>query len=479
MPTFSTPISRPAASPDGLAALTHALRSALGSDQVIHGDTVAERQVCDWSDAPWQAPALLLLPRTTDDLSAALRLCHLHHQPVVIQGGLTGLAGGANPQANEVAISLARMDRIEALDSIGGTVIVQAGVTLQALQAAAEAQSLWFPLDLGARGSCQLGGNAATNAGGQRVLRFGMMRNLVLGLEVVLPDGTVLTMLDRMVKNNAGFDLKQLFIGSEGTLGVITRLSLALAPLPVWQGSALCAVSDFAKALALLRHAKTTMPGLTAFELMWQDYFEASAATCGGDLPFDEPFPLYVLIECSASSQAQGEAELEHMLESAMESELVQNAILAQSEAQAQRLWAYREGVSELLSQCKPCAAFDVSVAIQRMDELVSELRTRLTTAYPTQQHLFFGHLGDGNLHLISGPFQHERDLEDAEELVYRVVGDYQGSISAEHGIGVVKRPFLHHSRTADEIRIMQRLKATLDPHAILNRGRIFEPIEG
>lgn len=462
--------------PSSLSPLLLALQSRLGPDRIVHGDALAERLTADWSDAPRHTPLLLVLPTSTEELAAAMALCHARRQAVVVQGGLTGLAGGANAQPNELAISLSRMNRIEELDALGGTAVVQAGVTLQALQEEAEAHGLWFPLDLGARGSCQLGGNAATNAGGQRVLRFGMMRNLVLGLEVVLPDGTVLTMLDRMVKNNAGFDLKQLFIGSEGALGVISRLSLALVPRPAWQGSALCAVSDFKATLALLQHAKASMPGLTAFELMWQDYFEASAAARGVPLPFDERYPLYVLVECSAPTQAQGEASLEAMLESAIEAELVCNAIVAQSLAEAQQLWDYREGVSELLSQCKPCAAFDVSVAIQRMDELVAELRRLLVQAYPAQRHLFFGHLGDGNLHLISGPFADEHELEHAEELVYGVVGSFEGSVSAEHGIGVVKRPYLHHSRAANEIRLMQQLKAMLDPHAVLNRGRIFDP---
>lgn len=434
------------------------------------------RQTWDWSDTERHQPALLLLPRNTDQVAAALRLCHLHGQPLAVQGGLTGLVGGANPQQGEIALSLARMNQIEDLDAAGATALVQAGVSLQQLQDAAAVQGLAFPLDLGARGSCQLGGNAATNAGGQRVLRFGMMRNLVLGLEVVLPDGTVLTMLDRMLKNNAGFDLKQLFIGSEGTLGVITRLSLALSPLPAWQGCALCAVPDFPSALALLRQAKAALPGLSAFELMWQDYAEASAKLQGLALPFASPQPLYVLLESFAGSQADGEAALEALLASAMDAGLVCDAILAQSEAQTQQLWAYREGVSELLSHCKPCAAFDVSVAITRMDELVKALRSQLQQAHPAQQHLFFGHLGDGNLHLVSGPFPSEAAREQAEALVYTLVGQFGGSISAEHGIGLVKQPFLHHSRDAAQRHLMQQIKTLLDPKAILNRGRVLRP---
>ena len=353
-------------------SLAKALSETLGPSALVQGPALSGLGPQTGVTRTTRRLLLLVLPRSTAEVAAALRLCNAHRQRVVIQGGLTGLAGGANPQSGEVAISLVRLNRIEELDAVGGTAVVQAGVTLQALQEAAAEHDLWFPLDLGARGSCHLGGNAATNAGGQRVLRFGMMRNLVLGLEVVLPDGTVLTMLDRMQKNNAGFDLKQLFIGSEGALGVITRLSLALVPKPAWQGSALCALADFPAALALLRHAKATAPGLAAFELMWQGFFEASAAARGVALPFAKRFPLYVLIECFAGSPEQGEATFEAMLASAMQSSIVDDAIVPQSQTQATQLWAYREGVSELLSLCKPCAAFDVSVAIQRMDALLS-----------------------------------------------------------------------------------------------------------
>lgn len=458
------------------APLLLELERQLGSTRVLSGPVLLERNTADWSEAEASAPLALVLPRNTEEVALALRICRNFDTPVAIQGGLTGLAGGANVQPGEVAVSLARLDKIEALDQRGGTAIVQAGVTLQALQEAAGEVGLMFPLDLGARGSCQLGGNAATNAGGNRVLRFGMMRNLVLGLEVVLADGTVLSMLDSVVKNNAGYDLKQLFIGSEGTLGVITRLSLALTPRPAWQGTALCAVSSFEGALAMLQHAKSGLPGLSAFELMWQDFFEAAARARSASLPFAEAHPLYVLVEALAGSEEQGQQQLEDMLGSALERGIVLDAIVAQSHSQVEQLWAYREGVSELLSLCKPCAAFDVSVAIPRMDELVAELRTHLRRDFPSQNHLFFGHLGDGNLHLIAGPFRNDAELEAAEDLVYACVGKFSGSISAEHGIGMVKRGFLHHSRTEAELVLMRQLKNLMDPAQILNRGRILAP---
>lgn len=456
--------------------LLRALLEELGPERVLTGEDLAHRLFNDWSEVQAAAPAALILPMSTDDVAAALRICNAHGAPVVVQGGLTGLAGGATARAGEVALSLGRMNKIELLDTAGGTAIVQAGVTLQTLQEAAAEVGLQFPLDLGARGSCQLGGNAATNAGGNRVLRFGMMRSLVLGLEAVLPDGAVLTMLDRVIKNNAGFDLKQLFIGTEGTLGVITRLSVGLVPVPAWQGTALCAVDDFVAALALLRHAKANLAGLTAYELMWRDFFDAASAVRGGQAPFSAPSPLYVLLESSAGSEAEGEAAFERALGAAMESGIVQDVVLARSQAQSAQLWAWRESVSELLSVCKPCAAFDVSVAVADMDDLVTELRTRLQTYYPSQHHLFFGHLGDGNLHLISGPFTKVGALEEAEEIVYECVGRFGGSISAEHGIGVIKQPFLHHSRDESELALMRGLKSLLDPRQILNPGRVLAP---
>lgn len=456
------------------AQLLLELRELLGSSSVLTGAAIEERTTADWSGAPARLPIAILSPRTPAQVAGALRACHAHRARLVVQGGLTGLAGGANPQDGEIALSLSRLDAIEDVDAVGGTALVQAGVTLEKLQDAVDGQGWLFPLDLGARGSCQLGGNAATNAGGNRVLRYGMMRNLVLGLEVALPDGTLLTMLDRVIKNNAGFDLKQLFIGTEGSLGVITRLSLALAPKPSAQMTVLCAVGSFDGALALLRDAKARLPGLTAFELMWRDFFDASLAAQAKASPFEAQHPLYVLIETFAASFELGNGALEAFLERAMERGIVRDAIVAQSVAQAQQLWSYREGVSELLSLCKPCAAFDVSVATPRMDDLVGDLRARLGELFPQQRHLFFGHLGDGNLHLICGPFASDADLERAESLVYEAVERFDGSISAEHGVGAVKRPFLHHSRSDEEIALMRRLKAMLDPHRILNAGRVF-----
>ena len=463
------------ASPAPFAQTLDRLITALGADSVLTGNAVRERVTTDWSGSASSTPLAIVLPRDALQVALALQICSAAGQPLSIQGGLTGLAGGANPQAGEVALSLSRLAAIEDFDDVGGTVVVQAGVTLEQLQVFAAERDWFFPLDLGARGSCQLGGNAATNAGGNRVMRYGMMRESVLGLEVALANGTLLSMLDRVIKNNAGFDLKQMFIGSEGTLGVITRLSLKLVPRPLASQTVLCAVGSFEAATRLLREARRCLPELVAFELMWDDYFKAASQALGRAAPFADSHPLYVLIETMGADAQSGQDGIERFLEQAMDQGIVTDAIVAQSAEQALGLWAFREAIGELLSQLKPHAAFDISVALCEMDAFVQGIRARLDEAFP-QQHLFFGHLGDSNLHLTSGPYADPAQLEAVEHLVYAQVARVGGSISAEHGIGVVKKPFLHCSRDGAQLALMRTLKQALDPGAVLNRHRIFDP---
>lgn len=455
-------------------ALHVELVEALGADCVSLDAALAEAHAGDWSDAPRMRPRMTLLPRTPEDVARALRVLTKHRQAVVVQGGLTGLAGGATPQAGEVALSLARVNAIESFDRIGGTLTVQAGVPLEQLQTFLEAEGWFFPLDLGARGTCQIGGNAATNAGGNRVIRFGTMRELILGLEVALPDGTMLSMMNRVTKNTTGVDLKQLFIGSEGTLGVITRLVLKLEPKPSAANTALCAVASFDEATRLLKYLRARLANLSSFELMWQDFMSASMDIAHLKAPFGDAYPVYVLIETLGESDDDDRRALEQALERMLEEGIVQDVIIAQSIEHAKQLWAYRETVSELLSKLKPHAAFDIGIPMDRMEQFVEEARASLSERFPQQTHLFFGHLGDGNLHLLSGPYAEAAGLLTVEELIYAAVIEAEGCISAEHGIGVIKRDFLHQSRSADEIALMRELKNLLDPAGVLNAGRIL-----
>ncbi|MGE4337627.1 MAG: FAD-binding oxidoreductase [Pigmentiphaga sp.] len=472
---MSNPTDHAALSPE----LVTALEALLGAGSISRDPTLNAGHAGDWSEAPHLQPSLVLLPRTPRQVADVLKLCHDHGRPIAVQGGLTGLTGGATPQRGEIVLSLARLNAIEELDTVGGTVLVQAGVVLEALQQQVETQGWAFPLDLGARGSCQVGGNAATNAGGNRVIRYGTMRNLVLGLEVALPDGRLLDLLGRVTKNTTGVDLKHLFIGAEGTLGVITRLTLKLSPRATATTVALCALPSFNAATQLVRDLRRGLPGLSAFELMWQDFMAASCEVLQLRPPFAEPAPVYALVETQGLDDAADRLQLEQALGQALEQEIVSDVIVAQSIDDNHSLWAYRESVGELLGRLKPFAAFDIAIPVARMGDFVQQVGAELAERYPAPRHLFFGHLGDDNLHLLTGRYPDAADLHAVEAAVYAKVGEYRGSISGEHGVGVVKKTFLHHSRSTEELAIMRQLKAMFDPKGILNPGRILDDESG
>ncbi|MBP0618555.1 FAD-binding oxidoreductase [Cupriavidus consociatus] len=454
-------------------AFLAAVTTELGAEALVREPSIASAFAGDWSEAPKVTPSVVIFPRTPQQVAMVLRRCSEFGQQVVVQGGLTGLAGGATPRDSEVALSLSKLSGIESIDLVGGTATVQAGVVLETLQQSVEEQGWYFPLDLGARGSCQVGGNAAVNAGGNRVIRYGTMRDLVLGIEVALPDGRLLTMLNSVTKNTTGIDLKHLFIGSEGTLGVITRLVVKLFPKPEGSCTALCALSSFDAAARLIRLSRAALPTLSAFEVMWSDFMTAAQEVTALRPPFEQSYSLYVLIECLGGNESAERQALEAFLERAMEAAVVDDAIVAQSLDDAAGLWAYRESVGELLSQMKPHAAFDVSVPMASMETFVKSTRQRLGEAFPGQRHLFFGHIGDGNLHVLSGPHD-SADLHRVEELVYSSVRRVGGAISAEHGIGIIKKEFLAYSRSPEELTLMAELKRLLDPHGTLNPGRIL-----
>ncbi|APW36474.1 FAD-binding oxidoreductase [Rhodoferax koreense] len=457
-----------------------ALVDAVGADAVVPGAEVAPRHLSDWSGAPPVVPLALVRPRSTAEVAAVLRLCHAHRVPVVPQGGLTGLAGAAVPAADGIALSLDRMNAIESLDTAAATLTVQAGATLQAVQEAAAAQGLLFGVDLGARGSCQIGGNLATNAGGNGVLQFGMMREQTLGLEVVLADGSVLPMLRPMVKNNTGYDLKQFFIGAEGTLGVITRAILRLQPAPRARATVLVALAgpdDFQAALALLRRLQARFPGaVAAFELMWRDFVEASLRWQALREPFEAPHPLTALVDVTGATEDALHTALESVLGEAMEAGEVADAVVAQSQAQAQALWKIREATAELPTHMRPPINFDVSLPMADIGRFAEACRDALTARWPAHLTIFFGHVGDGNLHLSTDARTVGGDEAGVEQMVYGLVAEFGGSVSAEHGIGLHKKPYLGASRSPAELAAMRAIKQALDPLGLLNPGKIFDP---
>jgi FAD/FMN-containing dehydrogenase len=429
-----------------------------------------------------EAAAGLVRPRTTAEVAAVLRACAAAAQPVTVQGGLTGLVRGAEPAPGDLVLSLERMRAIE-IDPVGRTAVAEAGATVQALQEAAEERGLAFPLDLGSRGTATVGGVVATNAGGNRVLRYGMTRELTLGLEVVLADGTVLSSLNRLLKNNSGYDLKQLFVGSEGTLGVVTRAALRLRERPRSEDVALLAAPSFPAVVALLRHVDRALGGhLSAFEVMWRDHFElVTTPPALGASPVARGAPLYVLVEAQGASPEADGARLVEALEEARAEGLVVDAAVARSRAQRAALWAIRDDVGQL-RRLAPIHVFDVSLPIAAMEGYVDEVRGRLLARWPAGHCSVFGHLGDGNLHVVFAPragAAAEATRAGVEEIVYRPLAAVGGAVSAEHGIGLEKKGWLGITRTPGEVALMALLKRTLDPRGILNRGKVVDAGEG
>ena len=457
------------------ATLLQQLTAALGHEAVVVGSAVGAGHSVDFGGEHACMPAALLRPASTAELSRALALCSAARQPVVVQGGMTGLCGGATPRSGEIAITLERLSGIEELDRESMTLTVLAGTPLQVVQEAAAAAGLSFPLDLGARGSCTIGGNIATNAGGNQVLRFGMMRSLVLGLEAVLADGTVVSSMNRLIKNNAGYDLKQVFIGSEGTLGIVTRAVLRLWPAMPAKTAALVAVADFPACVALLHALQGRLGGsLSAFEAMWASYFNYVTGNVPAlRSPFATAYPLCVLVQSEGTDHESDLGRMETALGELLEEGIVLDASIAQSERERESFWKIRDGIAEVKSLLHPVAAFDISVPIRDMPQFLDAVGGELERRFPGITVLVFGHVGDNNLHIDATTGRRE-DLTVIAEIVYRATSDLGGSIAAEHGIGVARRRYLHLSREPEEIDLMRRLKSALDPLGILNPGRVL-----
>lgn len=460
-----------------IEALARQLRDALGEDAIRTGADIGAKHLQDWSGETGGQPAILALPRDTGEVSQILRICHAARHPVVPQGGLTGLAGGATPMDDALVLSLERMSGILELDADSATISVLAGTPLQTIQEAAAAAGFLCGLDLGARGSCQIGGNIATNAGGNRVIRYGMTRDLVLGLEAVLPDGTVLSMMNKMSKNNTGPDLKQLFIGAEGTLGVVTRAVLRLHPGISGANTALVALDSFDSVLKLLRHARQALSGLvSAFEVMWADYYRAATTVGGIRAPLSADYPLYVLLDMQSPDPQADAGRFEAVLEHALAQGWALDAAVAQSHADSEDFWALRDSIAEMLQALAPTINFDVSVPISSIGLCVERMREAMASGFPDIRQMYFGHVGDGNVHLVVGPLPEDggRTEHAIEQAFYTIVRDLSGSVSAEHGIGLHKRPWLEYSRSPAEIALFRTLKQALDPHGIMNPGKIL-----
>ncbi len=420
-------------------------------------------------------PDIVLKPDSTDQVSAILKICSAAGQALVPLGGKTGLANGHFQTGSELGLSLERMNAIEEVDTANRTMTGQAGCILQTAAEAAEEEGLLLPLDFGARGSATVGGCVATSAGGNMVIRYGMARDMVLGLEVVLADGTIVTSMNKMLKNNTGYDLKQWFIGAEGTLGVITRVVMRLRPHPRSQNTALLAVDDFDSVGKLLHWLDGNTAGtLSAFEVMWPDFYEVvTREESIHRVPLPHGSAFYVLVETLGSNPEADAESFETVLGEAMEQGLVSDAVLTRSQSERNALWEIRDDVLEFF-KLGPIIPFDVSVTIEKMESFVSDVRAGMDKM-PDPICIVFGHLGDSNLHVLLGSEDADAfDYGALETLLYETVERYQGSVSAEHGVGLSKRAHLHRSRSEAELQLMIGMKKMLDPNNILNPNKIF-----
>jgi FAD/FMN-containing dehydrogenase len=456
--------------------LLESICAVVGPGGVLTGEDVRGRSD-GWPPVGGCPAAAMVRPASTAEVAAVLRICHAAGRPVVTHGGLTGLVGGARTGPEDIVLSMERMTRIGAVDAVNRTVTVEAGAPLQKIQETAEAAGFLFPLDLGARGSATIGGNISTNAGGNSVIRYGMTREQLLGVEAVLADGTIISSMKDVIKNNTGYDLKQLFIGSEGTLGVVTRAVLRLRPLPRSRNTALLAIDSFDHVAAFLRSMDSALGGtLSAFEVMWNDFYRLIVADDGAHgTPLDGSHAYYVLLESTGGHEASDQRRFEEALEEALSRGRIADAVIAQNRQQRQALWAIRDDVDVMMKKLYPPLTFDISLSIPLLDGYVREVRSALADRWPAARMITFGHLGDGNIHLVLtvGTLDPEA-VHGVEQIVYGALGRCGGVISAEHGIGLEKRAYLHHSRSAEEIGLMRTLKAALDPKNILNPGKVL-----
>jgi len=447
----------------------------------------------DWTHK-WKAPQCpaVLQPRTTEQVAGLLRHCYERDLHVVPQGGNTGLVGGGIPLANEAILSLANMNQIISFDAASGILVCEAGCVLEELDAWLRPHGYIMPLDLGAKGSCQIGGNVSTNAGGLRFLRYGSLHGSVLGLEVVLADGRVLDMLSTLRKDNTGLDLKQIFIGAEGTLGVITKVSLQVPPAPAAVQVALVGLESFEKVREMVMLSKRKLGEiLSAMELVdaaAMDVVVGKAAwglrnPLAGGSGANPPFPFYMLLETSGSGEAHDREKMEELLEAALEGGVVGDGTVAQDLAQAQEIWKLRELIPVAMEEEGRVHKFDVSLPLSAFYALVERTREALEEGGVVMGEgggvrvVGYGHLGDSNLHLNVSVPREAPDPPEVSRVVSRVlpwVMEHKGSVSAEHGLGQLKKTYLLQTKSKEVVDVMRGMKKMLDPKGILNPGKFF-----
>ena len=455
-------------------------KDLLGSDSaVIDGISQDARDDLESYNSDWMRKykghtKLVVKPSSTEEVSKVLKYCNDNLLAVVPQGGNSGLVGGSVPVFDEIVINMSRMNNIRSFDEVSGTLVVDAGCILEVVDHFLANHRHIFPLDLGAKGSCHIGGNVATNAGGLRLLRYGSLHGNVLGIEAVLPDGTVMDDLSKLRKNNTGYDIKQLFIGGEGTIGVITGVSILCPQRSNAINVAYLGLESFEKVQKAYRAAKSQLSEiLSAFELMDGQSQDLVHTVTRKKRPLDGQHPFYCLIETSGSNSEHDSEKLESFLEFVMGEGIVSDGVLAQDETQIQALWSWREGIPECLGHWGGIYKYDLSIPLQQLYKLVEDTRKRLASAgligedekQPVANVVGYGHMGDSNLHLNIATRRFDKDVErNLEPFVYEWIANCNGSISAEHGLGIAKKAFINYSRSETMIRLMKQIKELYDP---------------
>ncbi|KAI3451006.1 hypothetical protein Pfo_007671 [Paulownia fortunei] len=450
-------------------------KEILGERGVVQEEEKLDDANTDWMRKYKGSSKLMLQPRSTQEVSQILDYCNSRCLAVVPQGGNTGLVGGSVPVFDEVIINVSSMNNILSFDKVSGILVCEAGCILENLISFLENEGYIMPLDLGAKGSCQIGGNVSTNAGGLRLIRYGSLHGSVLGLEVVLANGTVLDMLGTLRKDNTGYDLKHLFIGSEGSLGIVTKVSILTPPKLSSVNLAFLACEDYTSCQKLLSEAKRKLGEvLSAFEFLDINAMDLVLKHLDGlrhPLPSSE-HNFYILIETTGSTESHDKEKLEAFLLQSMESGLLKDGALAQDVNQASSFWRIREGIPEALMKAGAVYKYDLSLPPEKMYDLVEEMRGRLGTAANV---VAYGHLGDGNLHLNISTRQYNNSiLSKIEPFVYEWTSKQRGSISAEHGLGLMKANKIYYSKSAETVQLMAAIKKLLDPNGILNPYKVL-----
>ena len=453
------------------------LRHRLPSLQVSTDPGDLEFHGRDWTRRWTPAPLAVAFPASVEEVVGIVRWANVHAVGLVPSGGRTGLSGGAVAAHGELVVSLQKLNRVLEFDPVDRTLTVQAGITLEALQQAARGHGLQYPVDFASRGSCTLGGNIATNAGGIRVLRYGNTREWIAGLTLVTGSGEVLELNRGLIKNSSGYDFRHLAIASEGTLGIVVAASVRLTDPAPPARTLLLALPDFVSVLQVFAQLRTRL-SLQAFEF-FTDRALRHVLAHGGQAPFAEDYPFYAIADFDAAADSDEAAALS-AFEACVEQGLVLDGAISQSDAQAAQLWRLREGITEALAPHLPYKN-DVSVRLSAMPALLEDAQALLAREYPQFEVVWFGHIGDGNLHInVLKPAElpqadFVRDCERVTELLSEALQRHGGSISAEHGIGLVKKPYLQGTRSAAEIALMRKVKGVFDPNGVMNPGKLFD----